>query len=242
MTKGGDNSLLTASNLLGATVYDAKNEKVGLLVNVMFDYQVSQASLLVFPGKTMKIWKKLTEFVQGTAMSYIEENFPQDYPEIAKKVSQTGTAQAFKIIDEYLKEKELDLLNIYYLVPLNKIVDPGDGPVKKVRLKEEIDNCDNYRCKSPETEDFPFFDARPFRNLDTLQSPTLNLPTIEGLKMTAPNGKKGKIVGLTLNYNANGSVENLIVETYGKNAGTHYVDLEDFEFSELVAKKMSSKP
>ena len=62
------------------------------------------------------------------------------------------------------------------------------------------------------------------------------------LKMTAPNGKKGKIVGLTLNYNANGSVENLIVETYGKNAGTHYVDLEDFEFSALVAKKMSSKP
>lgn len=235
--------MIRASKLLGAKVVDNENKKVGLLVNVIFNTNPDYlyANLLIFPDKTKRWLNKLSEFLEGTTLDYIKENFPADYPKMAKDIAEKGSEQAFKMWKQYLEEKEEESMKTYYLVPLHEIENPGQD-YKELKIKNSLKECLQYQgCEPDKNEDFPFFRNRSFTGLETLLTTTLTLEPVEGLKANLPDEKKGRTVDLELDPDG-GSVGNLIVRTYGKGAGEHLVDAKDFDFSELKAKKTVSAP
>jgi sporulation protein YlmC with PRC-barrel domain len=234
--------LIRASKLLGAKVVDNDNKKIGLLVNVIFNINPDflYANLLVFPDTTKSLLKRLSEAIKDGTLDYIEENFPADYPKV-KSLVEKGSEQTFKTLEQYLQEKEKELMKTYYVVPITETENPGQESIEKIRIKHGRVDCDQFRCEPDRNEEFPFFRNRSFAGLETLLTTTLTLEPVEGLSATLPDDQKGRTVDLELDYDG-GVVENLIVQTYGKGAGKHLVNAKEFDFSELKAKKAASLP
>lgn len=231
---------MDASNLLGAKVVDIENKKIGLLVNIVFrtDPDIPSAKALIFPDKTRKWLNRLSEFIKGTTLDLIKEEFPSDYPKIAKDIAEKGSEQAFKIWEKYLEEKKEELMKTYYLVPILYAENPDEDEISEIKMKKSIYELKKYRKCKPLKDEYPFFRDRPFNGLETLLLTTLNLEALEELKTSQLEGKKGLLMDIQLNFEE-GTVGKLVVQTFGKGACENLVNPKDFDFSELTIKEKS---
>lgn len=223
-------------------MFSNDNKKIGLVVNVIFstDQDFPLAKLLVFPDTTKGLLDSIQKAAKDNALDIIKDNFPADYPKVKAAVEKVS-AQGIKILDNYLKNKEKELMETCYLVPLEETENPGQDVIKKIKINHNHEDCDQFRSEPDEDIEFPFFRKRSFTGVQSLLTTTLNLEPVEGLKANLPNAKKGRTVDLELDYDG-GLVNNLIVKTYGAGAAKHLVCAKAFDFSELKAKQIDPMP
>jgi sporulation protein YlmC with PRC-barrel domain len=233
--------LVNASNLLGAKVVDKENKKIGLLVNIVFrnDPDIPDAKVLIFPDKPRKWLNRLSEFIKGTTLDIIKDDFPSDYPKIAKDVAEKGSEQAFKIWEKYLNEKEDELMKTYYLVPILYAENPEQDEISEMKMKKNIYELKKFKKCKPSTNEYPFFGDRSFDGLETLLPTNLNLVSIEGLKIKYLEGTIGRLIDLQLDFEG-GLVEKFIVQTYGPGASQNLVNPKTLNFSELAIREKDS--
>ena len=233
--------MIRASELLKKKVVDNEGNKLGLLVNVIFniDPDFLNARMLVFPYKPCIWTKALKEFVKEASSGLIDAKLPSDSQKVANPVFKAGHKAVFKVVDEGKQEKEKKSLVTYYLIPFSKVVDINQGPIDQIKLTIDCEECQTAPRKLRKG-DFPFFEDRHFDEIETMQTTTLTRQPIEGLKARLQNGKKGLIVDLELDCE-NDCVKNLIIKTYGSGTGEYRVNAKKFNFTELTLEQQAPK-
>ena len=230
--------MIRASEFLQKKVVDNEGNKLGLLVNVIFniDPDFLNARMLVFPYKPCIWTKALKEFAKEASSGLIEAKLPSGSQKVVNPVFKAGHKAVFKVVDDDKQKKDKKLLVTYYLIPFSKVVDINQAPIDQIELTIDCEECQTAPRKL-RTDDFPFFEDRHFDEIETMLTTTLTHQPIEGLKARLQNGKKGLIVDLELDCE-NDCVKNLIIKTFGSGAGEYRVNAKKFNFKELNAKKV----
>ena len=229
--------MIRASKLLRKKVVDNEGNKIGLLVNVIFniDPDLLNARMLVFPYKPCR-WVKVIKNIakEGTSV-VIDDKLTSGSHKLGSKLAKTGHKVVFDELDDIQKEKEEKSLVTYYLIPFSKVVDIDQKSIDEIELTIDCEDCQNAPRKLRKG-DYPFFEDRDFDEIETMLPTTLERQPIEYLKGRLQNGKKGLIVDIELDCKKD-CVENLIIEAYGNGAGEYRVDAKEFNFTELNLKQ-----
>jgi sporulation protein YlmC with PRC-barrel domain len=236
--------LLRASSLRNDDVTTVDDEKLGTVVNVIFEADSSCpiAYLLVFPHEKNWFLKQISDNWGGIATGFVERNLPELPPgwdEIKKK----GTGEAQRVWNAYVKDnaQKRQLANkICYLILVSEI-DEQKLHENQIALREKFVGIrDNYcYVGEPQVSDtlVPLYATVNIPVRDNLLPVTLNLqPVFQRLKVWDSNRNPGWILDVQLDTEQR-VVSDIIVQVAGKDAGDYLVNPADFDFSTLTSTK-----
>jgi len=241
---GREKMLVQAGSLRNDNVSTIDDEKLGTVVNVIFEADSSYpvAYILVFPHEKNWLLKQIEENWGGIAIGFVERNLPelpQGWDDIKKK----GTHEAQRVWNAYYKDnaRKRQLANkICYLILISEIDEPKLSG-NQVVLKDKFDGIRNNYCYigEPQVSDtlVPLYATPNIPTRDNLLPITLNLrPVLRGLKIWDSNKNPGWILDIQLDTEQR-VVANMIVQVAGKDAGDYLVSPQDFDFSTLTSTK-----
>jgi hypothetical protein len=236
--------LVRASSLRNDNVSTTDDEKLGTVVNVIFeaDSNCPIAYILVFPHEKNWLLQQIRENWGGIATGFVERNLPelpQGWDEIKKK----GTSEAQRVWNAYVKDnaQKRQLANkICYLILISEI-DGQKLSGNQVALKDKLVGIrDNYcYVGDPQVSEtlVPLYATPNKPTRDSLLPITLNLqPVFQRLKVWDSNKTPGWILDVQLDTEQR-VVANIVVQVAGKDAGDYLVSPQDFDFSTLTSTK-----
>lgn len=251
LSQGGEKIIVSASSIRDDKVFTSDKKKIGTMVNVVFNTDPSWllAELLVFPDGPGWIEKELASIALDKAVDVLKDLLPDEADKIAEDVMDKGTDAAVELWKKKLKEKEEKAQGSFYLVPTTQIAEFKRGKDQLIFKKDRIILKDTFESiqknygfaddRSLLKTQVAFYRAQLPSGNDEAQSLwpiDLNLNRMQGLYTRDPEGNKGRIENLQIDFKK-AIPTNLVVLTLGDDAGLRLVTINDFDFKSNTVKK-----
>lgn len=187
--------------------------------------------MLIFPDLANSLKEALSEAIIDIASQSIEDNLPV---ESVKKTVEHTTDKVNELVQKGFSKDEAEKLAKFYLVPVTKVA--GIKERQKIVLNENFQDLDSNFCytdkQSVSQEEKAFYCGGAPKD-GRLWSCSLNLTHMQNLPMEDSKGEGGEIEDIEIDTTS-GIVKNLIVSTVGESAGTHLVNLKNFNFAKMA--------
>ena len=233
---------LRASDLLRDKVLCTNDKKLGEVVNVVFNPELHDARIVVFPEKLTRFdlrglidlgFDIGVDALKGLNLPFDEKM--KEYVELAINDDTIDkTSEFFKgQIQNYLKDMEDKLREMYFLVPAFEI---KESSTKTLRLKDDREKYYTWFNASTSEDDLCYFHEIAYTDSENKFKITLEKGSIRGQIVKDSEGRRGRLSDLVF-IPSTCLVTELKVDTVGVGAGQRSIKIEDFNFKEMTSTK-----
>jgi hypothetical protein len=219
----------------------AKDNEMGLFVNIVFDKESREARMVVFPklGSRKSGALKSLGSIGSRAFSSLSYELSDVVGSEAGGILSDTVYEASRKVDEKQYDKTQKTSGLYFLLPVSEISAAKDD---KILLEKSIEEYGLYLCMRGTESDVALFNDEMFKETGRYTGISISLISIRGLGLKDVDGKKGRIVDAVFDAQE-GTVSHLVVTTIGKGAKNRFVPLDLIDFMGMtVSKKLEDCP
>lgn len=219
----------------------AKDDELGLFVNLIFDRESYEARMVVFPklkSRKRGLAKSLGS-IGSRAFSSMSYDLSSAVGSTARGVITDVVYEATKKIDEKRYDIEKKLAYQYFLLPVSEITRIDDD---QIILDKTCDEYAIFMNMKGTKSDVAFLNDELYREPSRYSTISLNLTSIRGINIKDSEKHTGRIVDAVFNPEE-GTIAYFAVTTLGKGAKKRFIPLNNINLMEMtISKKFEDCP
>jgi len=214
-----------------------KKGNLGFFVNLVFDKEVYEARMVVFPSikdlkKKMGILSTISS-IGASAVSSASYDLSQYVSQPVSSALSDAVYKGTSKLDQEKYEKVSKAAYQYYLVPVSEIDNETESEIK---VGKEVEEYEIYLGMRGTESDLVFFNDEMYKDPELYVNISLNLPPVRGLSLKDVEGKRGRILDCVFDPNQ-GTMTYLVVATIEKGAQPRYIPLDCVDLSGMTVQK-----